>query len=131
MGHETNVGLVDAHSESDGRDHDDPVLPNEPALVLLASLTIQPRVIRQGVDALARQEVRNLIDGRARQAIDDAGVPIVLAPDELEKLLSGVDLVGDPIPDVGSVEARDERPSIAQMQALDDLLAGRCVGGRR
>ena len=52
VGDEAHVGLVDAHAEGDGRDHDDAVLAQEALLVALARLRVEPGVVGQGADPL-------------------------------------------------------------------------------
>jgi hypothetical protein len=69
---EAHVGLVDAHAERDRRDHDDAVFTEEARLVAGAHPGIQPRVIRQGVDALRAQILGRLLDRLAAERVDDA-----------------------------------------------------------
>ena len=74
VGDEPHVGLVDAHAEGDRRDHHDAVFAQEPRLVARARGRVETRVIRQRLDALGHERVGRLLDRRARQAVDDAGV---------------------------------------------------------
>ncbi len=128
--HEPHVGLVDAHAERDGRDHDHAVLPQEGGLVGRAHLGGQARVVRQGADALLGELLRGPLDRRARQAVHDPGVALVLGAQQVQQLLERAVLGGHPVGDVGPVEARHEVPRLDQAQALRDLLAG-VLGGRR
>ena len=89
MGDEAHVGLVDAHAERDGRDHDDAVFAQEPRLVARARRGVEPRVVRQRLDALGDERVGGLLDRRARQAVDDAGVAGVLGAQQRQQLRSG------------------------------------------
>jgi hypothetical protein len=72
---EAHVRLVDAHAERDRRDHDDAVLSEEARLVAGPHPGIQPRVIRQGVDALRAQVLGRLLDRLAAERVDDARGP--------------------------------------------------------
>ena len=82
MGDEAHVGLVDAHAEGDGRDHDHAFLLEEAVLVALARRGVEPGVIGQRDAALGAEPGRDLLDAAARQAIDDAGVARVLGLEE-------------------------------------------------
>ncbi len=130
VGHEAHVGLVDAHAEGDrGHDHD-PVLAQEAGLVRGARGGVHARVVAHRVDALLHQEGRGLLHGGPREAVDDAGVPLVLGPDQLQQLLERVVLRGDPVLDVRPVEAGDEVPGLVEAEPGGDLgVRGR--GGRR
>ena len=70
---EPDIGLVDAHAERDRRDHHDAVVAQEPGLIGRAHRRVEPRVVRQRVDALRAQILRRLLDGLAAERIDDAG----------------------------------------------------------
>ena len=82
MGDEADVGLVDAHAEGDGCDHDDAVLAHEPVLVPLAHVGVEAGVVGQRGDAFVVQPGGGLVDFLARLAIDDAGVAGVLVAQE-------------------------------------------------
>src|SRR6185437_4702620 len=84
-----------------------------------------PRVVWQGIDTLARQELGGVLDGRARKAVDDTGLAGVLLADEPQQLPARVVLLRDAVADVGTIEAGDECPRLAQPQPLDHFLA-RC-----
>ncbi len=53
MRDEAHVGLVDAHSKSDGGDNHDAVVALEACLVCRARLRVHAGVIRQRLNALA------------------------------------------------------------------------------
>jgi hypothetical protein len=86
VGDEAHVGLVDAHAEGDGGDHDQPFLVEE-AVLVGARFGGQPGVIRQRREALLAEEGRGFVDLLARQAIDDAGVAAALG-EEGQQLLA-------------------------------------------
>ena len=83
---EPHVGLVDAHAERDGGDHHDAVLAEEARLVGRPHRRRQAGVVRQGGDALLAQCFGRLLHRLPRQAVDDAGVAVVLGADQLEEL---------------------------------------------
>ena len=68
------VGLVDAHAERHGRNHDQAFLIEEALLVIGAQIIGQTGVIRQRREALLAEERRNFFNLLARQAINDAGI---------------------------------------------------------
>ena len=74
MRDEAHVGLVDAHAEGDGGDDDDAVLAQEALLVARADAARPGRRDRAGRQSRRREPGGRLLDLRARQAIDDAGV---------------------------------------------------------
>ena len=61
-----HVGLVHAHAESDGRDHDGGVGFEELLQAVGANLLVEAGVIRQRRDARGRQLVGELVDAVAR-----------------------------------------------------------------
>ena len=127
---EAHVRLVDAHAERDRRDHDDTVLSEEARLVAGPHPGIQPRVIREGVDALRAQVLGRLLDRLAAERIDDARRPGRLGTDELQQLTTRIDLRLDAVLDVRAVEARHEVPRLGEVQPLGDLLVRRTRRGR-
>ena len=129
MGHKAHVGLVDAHAEGHGGDHDDAVFAQEAVLVALAHLGVQASVIRQSGDALLVQPVGGFFHLAAALAVDDAGVAVVLVADEAQQLLARVVLFDQGVADVGPVEAADEDAGVLQLQALDHVGTGVVVGG--
>src|SRR5215831_4003236 len=78
MGDEAHVGLVDAHAEGDRGDHDDAVLAEEARLVDAARAGVEPGVVGQCHGPVLFEELGGLLHGGAGQAVDDAGVPVVL-----------------------------------------------------
>src|SRR5690606_19115502 len=94
---EPDVRLVDAHPERDRRDDDDPVLPEEALLMRRTHTRVESRVVRQRAHALIDQPLSRGLDALARQAVDDARVPLVLSPDEAEQLVARTILGVDPI----------------------------------
>ena len=86
VGDEAHVGLVDAHAEGDGRDHDDAVLAQEAVLVAAAHAGVQPGVVGQRGEALVGQPGGGFLDLLARLAVDDAGVAVVLVAQEAQQL---------------------------------------------
>ena len=108
VGDEAHVGLVDAHAEGDGRDHDDAVFAQEAILVALAHVGVEAGVVRQGGDALLDQPGRGLVDLLARLAVDDAGLAGVLVAQEGEQLVARLVLLDHRVADVRPVEAADE-----------------------
>ncbi len=129
VGDEAHVGLVDAHAEGDGRDHDDAVLAQEARLVGRAGAGVEPRVVRQRGDAVADQELGGLVDRGPRQAVDDARLAGVLVAQELDQLAPGLALGGDAVLDVGAVEARHEMACLPQVEPGGDLGVGGLGGG--
>ena len=130
VGDEAHVGLVDAHAEGDGGDHDDAVLAQEAALVGGAHCGVQAGVVGQGVDAVARHRNSAVcLDLAPRQAVDDAGfagdAPAGSRAAGARRCPSGPTRVAD----VGPVEGADEAGARLQLQALDDFALGRRVGG--
>ncbi len=130
VSNEAHVRLIDPHTECDSRDHDYAILTNEPTLMHLARAVVQAGVIWQRIYAVFREEARCLIDRSSSQAINDAGLAGMLAPDEFEQLLSRAVFLCDPIADIRSVEAGNEDAGSAQPQFIDDLRSGRHVRGR-
>src|SRR5216684_3506376 len=55
MGDEADIGLVDAHAEGDGRDHDDALLFEEPVLVALARSGIHAGMVGERGAALGAE----------------------------------------------------------------------------
>ncbi len=121
VGHEPDVGFVDAHAERDGRHHHQPVLAEEPGLVTRAGPLVQPRVVGQRRDALGDQELRGLLHRRPGQAVDDPGVPGVLGAQQVQQLLARLALRRDAVLDVGSVETGDDVQRVVQLQPGADL----------
>ena len=130
MGDEAHVGLVDAHAEGDGRDHDHAFLLEEAVLVALARRGVEAGVIGQRDAALAAEPRRHLLDAAARQAIDDAGI----ARDARPRGRPGAAPWRRPWRARGSgcwagrSRRRRSRASL-ELEPLDDVAARRPVGG--
>ena len=77
MGDEADVGLVDAHAESDGGHHHDALLAQEAVLVAAAHIGVEPGVVGQRTDAFVVEPGRRLLHPLAALAVDDAGVAFV------------------------------------------------------
>ena len=73
---------------------------------------------------VAGEELGGLLHRGAGQAVDDARVPGVLGAQQFEQLPLWVVLRGDPVLDVGPVEARHELAGLGQVQPGYDLGAG-------
>ncbi len=86
----------------------------EARLVRRARGGVHAGVVRQRIDAVPRQKVRDLVDGVACQAVDDAGFARMLIADEAQQLLARLALLHDPVADVRPVEARHEDPRLDQ-----------------
>ena len=128
VGDEAHVGLVDAHAEGDGGDHDDAFFAQESFLVFVARGGIQSGVIGQRIPALLFEPRGGLIDLLARQAIHDACIVGVFGFEKGLQLLPRVVLLRDAVADVGTVEAGNELLCLFQRQSLDDLAPRRCIG---
>ena len=129
VGDEAHVGFVDPHPEGDGRDHDHPVLAQEPTLALGPLRLGHPGVVGHRIHPLVPQPGGGLLDAASGQAVDDAGLAVVLGADQAQQLLAGGVLLGDAVLDVGPVEAGDEVLGPLQRQALGQLPVGRGGGG--
>ena len=49
---ETDIGLIDTHTESNRGNHHHALFANEPVLIGFADGIVEARVIRQGIDAM-------------------------------------------------------------------------------
>ncbi|VVO45103.1 hypothetical protein PS710_06569 [Pseudomonas fluorescens] len=126
---EAHVGLIDAHAECHGGDHDQAFLVEEAFLVVGPGIVGQTGVIGQRREPLFAEEHRDFVDLLARQAIDDAGIAAPFGQ-EREQLLARLLLGHDTVENVRAVEAREETLGVLQMQAIDDFFPGALVGGR-
>ena len=121
VGDEANVGFVDAHAERDGGDDDEPVLAEETRLVVRPHAVVEAGVVRDGWDPVVVEELGGLLDRCPRQAVDDAGVTLVLAAEKIKQLTGRVGLPDDAVLDVGPVEGGDEVPGVVELEARCDL----------
>ena len=120
MDDETDVGLVDAHAEGDGRDDHLDVLHEEAVLVLGAGFRVQAGVIGEGLDAVDGEQLGQFLHLLAAQAVDDAGLAGVLA-DEADDVLLGVHLVADLVVEVRAVEGGLEDGGVGDAEVLEDV----------
>ena len=84
-------------------------------------------MVGQRPQPLGDEELGRLVHRVAREAVDDAGVALVLGLEQVEQLLARLVLRHDPVLDVGPVEARHEMPGALarpQVQPLRDLGVG-------
>src|SRR5690606_7146770 len=128
---EAHVGLVDAHAERDGRDHDgDPVLL-ERLLVPGTLLAGQPGMVGARLRPVRPKEVHGAVDRAATPAIADPPLAAV-APDEGEDLASGIALSLLPAADdeVGTEERALETGRLAHAELPEDVLRDRPRRGR-
>ena len=126
---EADVRLVDTHAEGDGGDHDDPLLLEEPVLVPGPHRLVEAGVVRQRLVARGREALGDILDPGAGQAVDDARIAAVPAPDEGVELGGRAVLGGDGVADVGAVETGGEHAPIVEAQALDDVALGGLIRG--
>jgi hypothetical protein len=66
MSHPANVRLVDAHSESNGRDDHLRIVANERFLIIAPGLRLESCVVGKGADAAGLQLRREFVDAAAR-----------------------------------------------------------------
>jgi hypothetical protein len=125
---EAHVGLVDAHAESERRDHDDAVLAQESFLVLAPRRVVHATVVRQGGEAGLSERLGGFLDLLARAAVDDPRLALVLA-EEVQQLAARVGFLADAIADVGAIEAGDENPRGTKVEPGEDFLTCCGVGG--
>ena len=131
VGDEAHVGLVDAHAERDRGDHEQAIIAEEPCLVGPPGGRVEARVVGEGLDPAAHQELRGRLDRRPGQAVDDARAAGVLGLDQPEQLPPRLVLRNDAVLDIWAVEARDEMPRPGEVQPLRDLGARRVRRRRR
>ena len=130
MDKQADIGLVDAHAESDGRRDDRDVVANEPLLRCAPHAVVKPGVVWLGVEAVGAQARSQVFGLSARSAIDDGRLTLVL-PEQLRQRTECVLRLGEHgIAEIGAVEAGDELLRPVQAQLLDDVLA-HPLGGRR
>ncbi len=124
---EAHVRLVDTHAEGDGcHDHHAGLL-EEGVLVGMAQVAVHSGVVGQGVRAVCREDVGELLHALARRSIDDAGLALARAHHGFD-LLGDIGLLGHGEVEVGPVERAHEAPRLAPEQLGDDLLARGGIG---
>ena len=115
--HITHVGLVDTHTEGDRRhDHVD-TLHQEIVLIVRACLCIHTRMVGKRLDAVCDQQLRQLLDLLAAEAVDNAALARTLL-DETYDVAVDVVLGAYLIEEVGPVERRLEYRSVGHTQIL-------------
>ncbi len=120
MHNETDVRLIDAHSERDGcGDHAD-IVAQERFLMFCALCGCETSVIRFRADAIFVKIARQRIGALATRAINDAAV-VRPAADERQHLFVGRRFGNNTIGQVRPVEAGDVAARIAQVQLLNDV----------
>ena len=128
MGDKAHIGLVDAHSKGDGSHHNHAIVAQEPVLVALAHLGIQPGVVGHRVDAGLDQRLCHVLYLSARLAVHNAGLAFMFALDKAQQLLRAIALFHNRVADVGPIEAADEGAGILQLQSLQNIGAGQGIG---
>ena len=126
--HVAHVRLVDAHAEGDGGHHHHSHIGHESVLVRLPVLLVHACVVWKRAHAVRRQHGGGLLRLPARQAVHDAALALV-ARQKVPGLAFPLLFQLHRQPDVGAVEAQDERLHLAAEQALGDVLASDGVGG--
>ncbi len=115
-----HVGLVDAHAERDGGDDDIDPLHEKIVLVARAGGGVHPGVVSPGLDAVGDQQLGELLDLLAAEAVDDAALTLVLL-DETDDFAVDVVLGPDFVIEVGAVERRLEHGGVGHTQVLLDV----------
>ena len=82
------------------------------------------------VQSVFTEELGDVFDFFAAEAIDDAALPFHFFADEVEKLLFAVVFFDNLIIDIWSVKAGDEFGRVFQMEEMFDVGAGRRIGSR-
>ena len=128
MGNPADVGLVHAHAEGDGGDHDQPVFALKAGFDDAPVLGLHAAVIMAGGVALVAQRLGQGFGLGAGAAIDDAGLAAA-GGGKGEDLLARVVLGGEGKVDIGPVKAVQKgvgRGAVEQF--LDDLGLGFGIG---
>ena len=132
VGHEAHVGFVDPHAEGD-RGHDDhTALLAEAIQRAAALLRLQAGVVRHRLKAGGDQIAREALHPAAGAGVDDAGL-VAMIGQKLQQLALRLILFPQQVADVGSIEAGGEHLTAAQVEAVEDFLAGVGIsrGGER
>ena len=120
MDHEPHIGLVNPHSEGDGRDNDVHVLHQELILNAAPLMGIHPRMVSQRFDAVDLQEFRYFFNLFSAQTIDDPTFSRVLFG-MTHNLLHGVLFGTHLIKQILAIERRFEQHRILHFQILLDV----------
>ena len=89
----THIGLVNAHAKSDSGNNHIHLLHQELVLILGTHFVVQPRMIRQCLDAVELQQLGQVLHLLAGEAIDNAALALVLFH-KLHNLLVQFDSLG-------------------------------------
>ena len=103
--HESHIGLIDAHAESDGRNHNHRFFRQETALMRRPHVGSQTGMIGQRIEAFLLQPVCGLLGLVARQAVNNTGMTAMLGFQKFEQLTPAILLEADLVADVGPVKA--------------------------
>ena len=122
VGHQSDVGLVNAHSESDGGGDYGNRAVNKPFLGQAAGGGVQAGVIGGGGVALAGQILGQFLSFLAGKAIDDGGLAAPCVQ-QFPQGGGGSRLGADDVSQVGAVKAGDELRRIPQPELVNDVLA--------
>ena len=128
---EAHVGLVDAHAEGDGGDDDVDLVAREGVLYARALVRRQAGVVGGGAARRPAAAVGDLLDALAREAVDDAGLALVLRGRNGEQLLQRLALLDHGVADVGPVEAGDVHGGVGQTEPAAHVVARLGVGRGR
>ena len=136
MHYKTHIGLVDAHTESDGcADHVD-VFHQELILCLGAEFGVQTGMIRSSLDVIDHQHLGDVFGSFAVLDIYNARLTGKFLFDDLDDLLDGAlffDLRANFVKEVVAVERRHEGAILRHVEVFQDILLhlGRCGSGER
>ena len=127
MTYKGHVGLVDAHAEGVGRDHDGLAVIEEIVLIGEAFLGVESGVVARGRQAAAQQHIAHLFDRLARRAVDDAA--FVAPLHEVGEQGGGLGgRLFDREVQIGAVEAGRDDERLFQAERTDNIVAD--LGGR-
>ena len=91
-----HIGLVDTHTEGDGRNDDIYALVKEGILIICSRLRIHTCVICARLDAVCHEQLGELLHLLAAEAVDDTALAVVLldeADDVVVYVLLGTQFV--------------------------------------
>ena len=128
MDDEADVRLVDTHAESDGGDNHIHFFHQEGVLVVGARGSVHAGMVRQCLDAVDGQQLGDLLDLLAAEAVNDAALAGIFL-DELDDVTLGIRLVADFIVEVLAIEGILEYAGIQHAEVLLDV--GLDLRGRR
>ena len=118
----THIGLVDTHTEGDGRHNHINVLAQERVLVGTADSAFHSSMIGQGLNIIEAQHFGQFLDLLAAQAVDDARLALI-GLNELDNLAVHVLALGPYlIVEVGAVERGFEDGGFGHAQVFLDIV---------